>query len=228
MHRDAAIARSQCQKLWRGKAGMSYVKCMAHGLAIDAGGRQSQESLEVLRFKPLAWHELPDDGAEFAGKLADTAPDKALDGFTGCGQHLVMGRIAHRLEREDKIIRCFVAPLSKGGRLEGAVVSAVDFDSGEPLAGVTQLLAVRQAFRIEVAAPGRVGLAADADADLLRSVHWFVLAVARGACNFFSRASGQVRRRRVPKNQRSTLCHHRPSMGHTSSQVSHSPAQRLV
>src|SRR4029077_17138859 len=80
-------------------------------------------------------------------------------------QHSAVGGKARPLEREDKSVRRFLAPTDEAFWSLRAVEGAIDLDRGQAAAGIFQLALLRQAGRIERAAPGLEGPTANADPD---------------------------------------------------------------
>src|SRR6202034_4581042 len=97
---------------------------------------------------------------ETVAELDDAGIEEALDRVAAFLEHAPVDGEARALEREHEARRHFARPLAKRRRRLRAVKRAVDFDRGQPLAGIGQLLRVRQAFRIKHAAPRLEGPAA--------------------------------------------------------------------
>src|ERR1700751_2039224 len=90
---------------------------------------------------------------------------KALDRVARFLEHATVSGKARALERELEPVGHFARPFAKGCRRLGAVEGAIDLDRGEPLGGVSELLRMRQSFRIKQPAQGLKRPAADADID---------------------------------------------------------------
>src|SRR5690606_19175676 len=75
---------------------------------------------------------------------------------------------ARGLDGEDEAVGHSIAPLGEARRRLGAVERAVDLDRGQVSPGMFKLARMRQAGRVEAAAPGLIGPAADADMDMAR------------------------------------------------------------
>src|SRR5580700_7569305 len=99
-------------------------------------------------------------------KLGDAGIEEALDRIARLFEHPPVDGKARSLEREHEIVRHLARPFAERRRRLRAVERAVDLDRGQPLAGVSQLLRMWQALRIERAAPRRERPAADSDADV--------------------------------------------------------------
>src|SRR5271169_375613 len=72
---------------------------------------------------------------------------------------------ARRLEGKHEIIRRFAGPFAKALPRLRTIEGAIDLDRGQPAACVFQLARLRQAARIELAAPWLEYPAADTDTD---------------------------------------------------------------
>src|SRR6185437_6794106 len=129
-----------------------------------------QERLEILGIVFLAGHELPVDRAEPVAQFVHALTDKTLDRFAGTSELAAIGAVARRLHCEDEARRGLAAPLRPAVGFEGRVIGAVDLDRSEMLAGIFELALLRQAFRVEDAAPRLEGPAADADINLAAHV----------------------------------------------------------
>src|SRR5882762_9384915 len=80
-----------------------------------------------------------------------------------------MGDEAGPLDREDEVVRRLLVPGVEAPRALQRVERSVDLNTVQPSGRVTQLVALRQAFRVEDAAPGRVAPSRDADPDVALS-----------------------------------------------------------
>src|SRR5690606_11381636 len=105
------------------------------------------------------------DRPQLVAELQRAAREEALDRRARPGERPAIGCVARGLHGEDETLRRLVAPACEALRLLRAVVRAVDLDGAEALRGVLQLAPLREARRIEAAAPGRVVPSADADAN---------------------------------------------------------------
>src|SRR5690606_31971509 len=114
--------------------------------------------------------ELPDQGAEAVAEFGDAA-DEILYLRSGAVQRTRPGDALGRLGGEYEARRRFVAPFGVRGRLLRAVPGAVDLDRRQLAARVLEFAALDQARRVEAAAPGCVGPAADADPDAVDRGH---------------------------------------------------------
>src|SRR5262249_53695725 len=100
------------------------------------------------------------------GAVADfgqAGADEALDRIAGLAQHPPVGGEARCLDGEDETVRHRRGPFPEALRFLRTVIGRVDLDRGQMLARISQFLGLRQALRIEDAAPGREIPAADAD-----------------------------------------------------------------
>src|SRR5262249_6254139 len=79
-------------------------------------------------------------------------------------------RKTRTLQREDEILRRVVMPPAEARRLLGAVECPVDLDRGDAPAGVSELILLRQPWRIKDSAPRREDPTAAPDPDRL---HWY-------------------------------------------------------
>ena len=86
--------------------------------------------------------------------------------FAGLPEHAAVGDEARSLDGEHEAVRHLARPFAEGRRRLRAVERAVDLDRGQALAGVGELLRMRQALRIEHAAPRLEGPAADPNVDM--------------------------------------------------------------
>ncbi len=164
-HRRRLVLASQCQEFRAGKAGVAYFQYMAQPDAIDFPWQQRKKRLEVLGLERLARRELPDDRPELGTQFGNAAVEKALDRLPAFGQYPAVGRKTRRLDRENEIVGRLLLPLDERRAFLRAVVGAVDLDRRQPAAGELELARLRQFLRIERAAPGGIGPAANADAD---------------------------------------------------------------
>src|SRR5205807_7542287 len=105
---------------------------------------------------------------ELVTQFDDAARNEALEDRACAGEIGAVRRHSRPLEREDEILRRLVVPAAEARRLLRAVEGAVDLDRGELAAGIAELARLRQARRVEDAAPGWKDPSADADADLRR------------------------------------------------------------
>src|ERR1700684_602249 len=99
-------------------------------------------------------------------KLGDAGIEEALDRVTRLLEHAPVDGKAWAFEREHEILRHLARPFAERRRRLRAIERAVDFDRGHSLGGVRKLLRVRQALRIEHAAPRLKRPAADTDTNL--------------------------------------------------------------
>src|SRR6202040_1108027 len=128
-----------------------------------------EEAAEVGGVEFFGRRKLPEQRPEMRAKLGDAGIEEALNGVAGFLEHPAVGRKARPLDGEHEAWRHLARPFAERRRRLRAVERAVGLDRGQPLARIGELLGVRQAFRIERAAPRRKGPAADADEDLA----WF-------------------------------------------------------
>ena len=107
-------------------------------------------------------------GPSFSPSSVTPGLEEPFDRAARLGELLGIDDGAMALHREDEILRRLVAPLGETLRPLAAIERAVDLDGGQLPARVLKLAPRRQLLRIEDAAPGGEGPAADADADLRR------------------------------------------------------------
>ena len=88
-------------------------------------------------------------GPSLSPSSVHAGAEEALDRFAGLVEHAAVGDEARALDGEHEAVRHLARPFAEGRRRLRAVERAVDLDRGQPLAGVGQLLRVRQALRIE-------------------------------------------------------------------------------
>ena len=177
-----------------------------------AGLARQQPGEGVQRFQrwALAAVELPQDRAQAVAERGD-ALHEVLHLGAGTGQLPAGHDPLGCLGGEHEPGRGLIAPAGVGVRLLRAVIGAVDLDRRELAAGVLQLAALHQLFRVEhAAAPWRVGPATDADPDaraVVRSgrrgieqvghggLRW---GIGRGSAGDRSRAGARARARCGP------------------------------
>ena len=120
--------------------------------------------------------------------------------FAGFLQHAAVGDEPRSLDGEHEAVRHLARPFAEGRRRLRAVERAVDLDRGQALAGVGEFLRVRQALRIEHAAPRLEGPAADPNADMAFRGHahvtwlWHTVAQVVTESIKFRRQSGHDER----------------------------------
>src|SRR4029077_7434166 len=137
----------------------------------DFTRQQFEERGERAFVDPRARRELPQDRPELVAQFNNPACDETVDRRAGTGEIGPVRRNAQPLEREDEILRGLVVPAAEARRLLRAVEGAVDLDRREPAAGIAELARLRQARRVEDAAPRRIDPATDTDADLRPRAH---------------------------------------------------------
>src|SRR3984893_10379805 len=144
---------------------------MPQGAAVDVTRQQFEKRGERAFIDRHVRGELPQDRPELVAQLDDAARDEALENRPGTGEIGAVRRDARPFEREDEILRRLVVPAAEARRLLRTVEGAVDFDRRELAAGIADLARLRQAPRVEDAAPRRKDPAADPDADLPPGAH---------------------------------------------------------
>ena len=149
--------------------------------------QQLQEVLEVGGIEDLGGGELPDDRPELGAELRQAAGHEAADRLARLAEDAPVGDVLRALDAEDEAGRRRVAPLGEARRLLQPVIGGVDLDRAQLPAGVFELVLLRQALGIEVAAPRREDPAADADPN--RAGSWLI-----GGARRIGRARGDGRR----------------------------------
>jgi hypothetical protein len=162
-----------------------------NGVEPTACRQQLEKGSEVVGVERLRRRELPDDRPELGPELGQPAGDEALDRLPGFREDATIGGVARRLDGEDEVVGCRIAPLGEAGRALRAVVGRVDLDRGDAPAQVLELTRVSEAGRIEVVAPGLVDPAADAGPDSARRCRT-AGGLRRGGCRW--RRAGPGRR----------------------------------
>ena len=125
--------------------------------------QMAEEGGERFAIEGAGRRELPQDRPELRPQLGDAGHQERRHQFARGGQVLLVRGEPRRLHGEDEPVRHRVAPFGEALGLLPAVERAVDLDRRHALAGISQLLRMRQAVGVERAAPGRKGPAADAD-----------------------------------------------------------------
>src|SRR5712671_2021492 len=144
---------------------------MPQRAAVDMTRQQFEERGERARVNRHVRGELPQDRPKLVAQLGDAVRDEALEDRACPGEIGAVRRNARPLEREDEVVRSLVVPAVEARRLLRAVESAVDLDRRQQPAGMAELARLRQAWRVEDAAPRRIDPAADPDADLRPGAH---------------------------------------------------------
>src|SRR5690348_9975200 len=161
---DRELAQER-DELRGAEAVMAHFDDVAQLQAVRLRRQQLEKGAEVRRLELLERRELPEQRPEPVAELGHARADEALDRIAGLAQHPAVGREAGGLDREHEAVRHLARPLAEAFWLLRAVIGGVDLDRGEMLAGVAELLRLREAFRIEHAPPGRKIPPPDADAD---------------------------------------------------------------
>src|SRR6266446_6223242 len=144
---------------------------MPQRAAVDMTRQQFEERGQRARVNRHVRGELPQDRPKLVAQLGDAVRDEALEDRACPGEIGAVRRNARPLEREDEVVRSLVVPAVEARRLLRAVESAVDLDRRQQPAGMAELARLRQARRVEDAAPRRIDPAADPDADLRPGAH---------------------------------------------------------
>jgi hypothetical protein len=140
--------------------------------------QHSEEPGEPLGIEAEARWELPQKRPEFLFEAENPGGEEIGERGFDIAQLLHMSDEPAALDREDKILGRLVTPASKGFGSLQRIMRAVDLDRIEMPAGIGELVALAQPFRIEAAAPSGIAPAGDADAD---SAHPTAGAAACGA-----------------------------------------------
>src|SRR6187397_2304758 len=151
---------------------------VAQPVTVERLRQQLEKPAEVLLIELLVRRELPEQGTKPCSELSHAGLEKSSDRVAGFRKYTPVHGIARPLDRKHEAVRYFRRPFAKRRRGLGAVEGAVDFDRGQVLAGVGKFERMRQAFRVENAAPGLVGPASDTNVNSLRRVcHAAVMSV---------------------------------------------------
>ena len=134
------------------KAVVAHLDDVTQRLAAELCRQQFEEAAEVAGIEFLGGCELPEQGAEMPAEFGYAGIKKALDRVAGLLEYAPIGGKTRTLERELEAVRHFARPFAVGCRRLGAVEGAIDLDRGKPLGGVSELLRMRQALGIEIAA----------------------------------------------------------------------------
>ena len=153
----------QRNEVRRAETVMAHFDDVADRVAAEFIRQQFQEAAEIGGVEFFRRRELPEQGTETVAELGHAGIEKPLDRVAGLFEDAPVDGIARALEREHETRRHFARPFAKRRRGLRAVERAVDFDRGQPLAGIGQLLRVWQTLRIKHAAPRLERPAADAD-----------------------------------------------------------------
>src|SRR5262249_2341550 len=135
------------------KACMFRLDHVPQGMAVRASRQLLEKGGDILRLEFLAGVELPKYRPELLSQFRNPAGEEALDRRACPCKHAALGGGARRLDRKDEIIRRFACPFSKARPRLGTVEGAVDLNRGHLAAGIFELARLRQARRIELAAP---------------------------------------------------------------------------
>src|SRR5690348_8393120 len=128
--------------------------------------RELREKIGDLRLvEALALGKLPEDGTELLAQRQEALGKEGGERLLNADELLHMGDEAAPLEREDEIVRRLLVPATEAVRSLQRIEGAIDLNRVEGTTGKFELATVRQAFGIEIASPGGVEPAGDADAD---------------------------------------------------------------
>src|SRR5438477_2650631 len=134
-------------------------------------GQQRQERAEVRRVEFLVRGELPEQGAEAITELDYAGFEEVLDRVSRFREHAPDSSKARTFDAEHKAIRRLARPFAETLPLLRAIEGRVDLGRGEMGGRVGKLLRLREALRVEDAAPGREIPAAHADIDCAGTFH---------------------------------------------------------
>ena len=121
-------------------------------LSVEFCRQQFEEAAEVGSIEFLGRRELPEQGTKSLAEFGYAGIKKPLDRVARFLEHAPVGRKTRALERELETVWHFARPFAERCRRLGTVEGAIDLDRGEPLGGVSELLRMRQTFRIEISA----------------------------------------------------------------------------
>jgi len=138
---------------------------VAQRAAIEPVRQQFEKAAEVAGIEFFGGRELPEQGAETIAEFGHAGIQKPFDRVAGLLKHAPVGGKARPFEREDKAGGNLARPFVKRRRRLRAIECAVNLNRGQARAGISEFLGVRQALRIENAAPRLEGPAADTDTD---------------------------------------------------------------
>ena len=133
---------------------------------VGVSREQSEELLERIGFELKVGRELPEDGAEFGAEGEQAGGEKVCQGLLDAAEAKHVGDVTAAFDGEDEVRRSLGGP---GGEARGSlerIECSIDLDGGEEGGAIGEFLLVCQTGGIEVAAPGLVGPAGDADAYL--------------------------------------------------------------
>lgn len=137
--------------------------------------QQRQETLEKIGIESHVRRELPEDRPKLGAKPQQAGGEEIGERRLDLAQPQHMGDETRSLDRKDEIVGRFVAPAAEAFGTLQTVEGAVDLDRRKVPGGVGKLLLLRQALRVELAAPGRIGPAGYADAHRSRLFHHRIL-----------------------------------------------------
>src|SRR5262245_31580543 len=131
---------------------------------LGAGARQRGEKrVETLAVVGEARRELPEERAELVLELEQAGREEVRERRVHSAEPEHVGDVARPLDGEYEAVRHSVAPARVALGALQRVEAAVELDRGETLRRELELALLRQSFGIEVAAPGRVTPAGDAN-----------------------------------------------------------------
>src|SRR6185436_5443208 len=110
------------------------------------------------------------DRTELAVEAQHAGSDEVRERCQRLVEALHVGEKARPLDREDEVLGRQLGPAPERIGALHAVERAVDLDRGEHRADMRKLALVRQSLAIEATAPGLVGPARKADADVTRTL----------------------------------------------------------
>ncbi len=161
-----------------------------------------EEGLEHLGVETHRGRELPEDGPQLLAQLEQARGEEVGQRRVDVAQLEHVRDVAAALDREDEAGRRVRGPGRIAGRPLQRIEGAIELQRRKHARGVLQLAPLREAGRIEVAAPGRVAPARDAYADLAR--HGLVVPQAEpGGTAALPRLRVSGSRSRQPPSRRS-------------------------
>jgi hypothetical protein len=126
-------------------------------------GQEVEERGEPVGVEPEVRRELPQQRAEAVAERQHAARQEGAERGLHVDQLLHVGDEPRALHGEDEVVGHLRGPRPPARRALEGVEGPVDLDRRQPLAHVCELAAVRQAGRVEHAAPAGVPPAGDPD-----------------------------------------------------------------
>src|SRR5581483_9372627 len=115
-----------------------------------------EEALDARGIEAEVRRQLPQQRAELAAEAKHARGEEIRERRLELGEPAHVGDVARAFDREDEVVGRRLYPAREVLRPLQRIEGAVDLDGVEPLAHMRELAAVRQALRIEDAAPAGV------------------------------------------------------------------------